>query len=105
MKRKLALWLSQRKEGMTISQGVRILDALAKTECTKEMYDCFCGEVQIQLGREEVSQEEVLSYLEHALMAAQRSIEYWELHPRDINARFFKRAYDKLDWDEISSVG
>ncbi len=105
MKRKLALWLSQRKEGMTISQGVRILDALAKTECTKEMYDCFCGETQVRLGRNEVSQEDVLSYLKHEMMSAQRNIEYWDLHPRDINARFFKRAYDRLNWDEISNVG
>ena len=104
MERKLAVWMSQHKLGLTVAQGLRMISALKKSECTKEMLDCFREEVcKKQPESSDVTAEDVLSYLRDEMQDAKRSIAYWEQHPRDINARFFKREYDKCDWEAIAA--
>lgn len=102
MDKKIAVWLAQQGVGMTIEEGLEVLDSLDHKECTKAMYDRYHDEAcqwkaADNAADDGVSDEDVLTYLQEMISKAQANIDFWETHPRDINARFFARECRKYD--------
>lgn len=100
MDTRIAVWLAREQVGLTVSESLKMLEALAHKECTGSMYARYHDAVERWKGESaagDVSDGDILTYLQNLVTRAKASIAFWDSHPRDINARFFARECRKYE--------
>jgi len=96
MKTKLAVWLVQAKYADSVPQAEEFLSAIQQDTCPPELIDFLKKdmEVLITIGNP-ITEEKALAFLQEKLKTAERLIAFWEENPKDTNAIFFLRKYNK----------
>lgn len=105
MEKKLAAWLFQRHYAESPAQGLRFVKAVNAEKGTEEMADSLlCNIETMDLIGTETPEEDALKVLKEKLRSAERLLAFWEANPKDTNAIFFMKEYNKCNWDEIDDA-
>ncbi|MBR2214680.1 MAG: hypothetical protein IJ849_02840 [Selenomonadaceae bacterium] len=103
MEKELAAWLISKKYAVYPDQALEFVRALQKGECPAEMVDLVQKNLDLlmEMGGS-ITAEKLVPFFQEKLKSAEKLINFWRENPKDTNAVFFHRVYDKIDWEQYA---
>ena len=103
MEKELAAWLISRKYAVYPDQALEFVRALQRGECPAEMVELLQKNLDLvmELGGS-ITTENLVPCFQEKLKSAAKLIAFWHDNPKDTNAVFFHRVYDKIDWNQFT---